>query len=190
VGVSKKDAGSWTLTGDLTQTAVAGVVTFTGLGATNAAGITGAQLAFDATGLAQITSIAVDLPQPQGAQSITTSAATLTPVVGVDNAITLTVKNSIGDTDTAFDGIKEVTVSGYGAAPDGTYGSLGGTALAASPSKVNVNFVAGIAQVNLKLNKAGAQSVVISQAGVAAPAATALNIAPVAGSAATMKLTK
>ncbi|MBY3627232.1 hypothetical protein HGO21_48505, partial [Acinetobacter sp. CUI P1] len=86
--------------------------------------------------------------------------------------------------------IKEVTVSGYGEAADGTYGSLGGTALAASPSKVNVTFTAGVAQVNLKLNKAGEQSVVISQAGVAAPAATALNIAPVAGSAATMKLTK
>ncbi|MBY3625175.1 hypothetical protein HGO21_37470, partial [Acinetobacter sp. CUI P1] len=38
---------------------------------------------------------------PTLAASITASAATLTPVVGVDNAITLTVKNSIGDTDTA-----------------------------------------------------------------------------------------
>jgi cell division septal protein FtsQ len=189
VSVSKKDAGSWTLTGNMTQTAVAGIVTFTDLGATNAAGITGAQLAFDATNLAQITSVAVNLPQPQGAQSLTATAATLTPVVGVDNAITLTVKNSLGDTDTTFTGTKEVTVAGYGAAPDGTYGSFGGTALAASPSKINVSFVEGVAQVNLKLNRAGAQAVVFSQAGVASPAATALNIISVAGSTATMKLT-
>ncbi|OMC88264.1 hypothetical protein, partial [Paenibacillus odorifer] len=106
-----------------------------------------------------------------------------------DNGITLTVKNSLGDTDTTFTGTKEVTVTGYGVAPDGTYGSLGSTALAASPSKINVNFVAGVAQVNLKLNKAGVQAVVFSQAGVTSPAATALNIAPVAGSTATMKLT-
>ncbi|MEK3985057.1 S-layer homology domain-containing protein [Paenibacillus sp. FSL K6-3166] len=189
VSVSKKDAGSWTLTGNMTQTAVAGIVTFTDLGATNAAGITGAQLAFDATNLAQITSVAVNLPQPQGAQSLTATAATLTPVVGVDNAITLTVKNSLGDTDTTFTGTKEVTVAGYGAAPDGTYGSLGGAALTASPSKINVSFVEGVAQVNLKLNKAGAQAVLFSQAGVASPAATALNIISVAGSTATMKLT-
>ncbi|OME07577.1 hypothetical protein, partial [Paenibacillus odorifer] len=71
VTVSKKDAGSWTLTGNTTLTAVAGVISFTDLGATNAAGITGAQLAFDATGLAEITSATVNLPQPQGAQSIT-----------------------------------------------------------------------------------------------------------------------
>ncbi|OMD31605.1 hypothetical protein, partial [Paenibacillus odorifer] len=115
-------------------------ISFTDLGATNATGITGAQLAFDATGLPQITSATVNLPQPQGAQSITASAATLTPVVGVDNGITLTVKNSLGDTDTTFTGTKEVTVTGYGVAPDGTYGSLGSTALAASPSKINVDW--------------------------------------------------
>ncbi|OMD89419.1 hypothetical protein BSK54_29630, partial [Paenibacillus odorifer] len=111
-----------------------------------------AQLAFDATGLPQITSVALNLPEPQGAQSITASAATLTPVVGVDNGITLTVKNSLGDTDTTFTGSKEVTVTGYGVAPDGTYGSLGINALAASPSKINVDFVEGVVQVNLKLN--------------------------------------
>ncbi|OZQ72978.1 hypothetical protein, partial [Paenibacillus sp. VTT E-133291] len=56
-------------------------------------------------------------------------------------------------------------------------------------SKINVSFVEGVAQVNLKLNKAGAQAVLFSQAGVASPAATALNIISVAGSTATMKLT-
>ncbi|OMD65146.1 hypothetical protein, partial [Paenibacillus odorifer] len=142
------------MTGNTTLTAVAGVISFTDLGATNAAGITGAQLVFDATGLPQITSATVNLPQPQGAQSITASAAKLTPVVGVDNGITLTVKNSLGNTDTTFTGTKEVTITGYDVAPDGTYGSADGTALAASPSKINVDFVEGVAQVNLKLNKA------------------------------------
>ncbi|MBY3623193.1 hypothetical protein HGO21_27170, partial [Acinetobacter sp. CUI P1] len=93
VGVSKKDAGSWTLTGDLTQTAVAGVVTFTGLGATNAAGITGVQLAFDAAGLAQITSTVIDLTWPElAAPSIESVTAgnghiriTWSPVYGTDS---------------------------------------------------------------------------------------------------------
>ncbi|MDG0813845.1 S-layer homology domain-containing protein [Cohnella rhizosphaerae] len=64
VTVSKKDAGSWTLTGTVTATANSGVVAFTGLGATNAAEVTGAQLSFDATGLPQMTSRTVTLPWP------------------------------------------------------------------------------------------------------------------------------
>ncbi|OMD21744.1 S-layer homology domain-containing protein, partial [Paenibacillus odorifer] len=93
VTVSKKDTGSWTLTGNTTLTAVAGVISFTDLGATNAAGITGAQLAFDATGLAEITSAVIDLTWPElAAPSIESVTAgnghiriTWSPVYGTDS---------------------------------------------------------------------------------------------------------
>src|SRR5690606_28472353 len=60
--VVKKDTEAWTLTGTTTVTASAGVATFSDLGATNAAQVTGAQLAFQTGGLTEITSRVVTLP--------------------------------------------------------------------------------------------------------------------------------
>ena len=64
VVVSKYDSGSWTLTGTVTETATSGVASFSGLGATNGAKVTHAQLAFNSNGLAQITSSSVTLVAP------------------------------------------------------------------------------------------------------------------------------
>ena len=66
VTVSKKDAGGWTLTGTTTLTVGNGVAVFTNLGATNTSQITGAKLAFNSTGLAEVTSTVVTLPAPGG----------------------------------------------------------------------------------------------------------------------------
>ncbi|MEK5468799.1 S-layer homology domain-containing protein [Paenibacillus sp. FSL R7-0210] len=189
VTVSKKDTGTWTLTGTATATASEGVATFSGLGATNAAGVTGARLAFDASGLAQITSAAVTLPAPTPAQTVSAAAAAPAPEVGVDDAIMLSVKNALENTDTTFSGAHNVTISGYVQAPDGSYGSFNGTALTASPNTISVTFVNGVATANLKLNKAAAQTIGLSVAGVATPAANTLSITPVAGSTASMALT-
>ncbi|WP_261808006.1 fibronectin type III domain-containing protein [Paenibacillus sp. N3.4] len=188
VTVSKKDSGMWTLTGTSTSTASSGVATFTDLGATNVAGVTGAQLAFDASGLTQIASASVSLPAPAPAQTVSASAASLTPGAGVDDAITLTVKNALGNTDTTFTGAHNVTLSGYAQAPDNTYGSFNGTALTASPNTISVTFASGIATANLKLNKAAAQTIGLSMADVATPAANTLSVTPAAGSAATFAL--
>jgi hypothetical protein len=74
ITVSKKDSGSWSLTGTVTATANSGVAAFTGLGATNATTVTGARLAFDAGSLTQITSSAVNLPGFTPALVITTAS--------------------------------------------------------------------------------------------------------------------
>ena len=189
VTVSKKDTGAWTLTGTIAATANAGIVTFAGLGATNAAEVTGAQLAFDATGLTQVTSTTVTLPAPAAAQTVSAAAATATPGVGVDDTVTLTVKDTLGNTDTTFSGARNVTISGYTAAPDGSYGSFNGTVLTAGPNTISVTFTNGVATANLRLNKAAAQTIGFSVAGVAMPAANTVNITPAAGSAASMALT-
>lgn len=62
--VSSNDADSWTLTGTITATAMNGVATFAGLGATNTAQVVGAQLVFNSTGLAEVMSNPVTLPGP------------------------------------------------------------------------------------------------------------------------------
>ncbi|WP_235886096.1 S-layer homology domain-containing protein [Paenibacillus cymbidii] len=190
VTVSKKDTGTWTLTGTATATASAGVATFTGLGATNTAEVTGAQLAFDAAGLTQIASTTVTLPAPAPAQTVSASAAAATPGVGVDDAITLTVKNALGNTDTTFSGAHNVTVSGYAQAPDNSYGSFNGTALTAGPNTISVTFVSGVATPNLKLNKAAtSQTIGFSVTGVATPATNTVSITPTVGNTASMALT-
>ncbi|MBF4695317.1 hypothetical protein ISU02_19665, partial [Fusibacter sp. Q10-2] len=106
VTAAREDGGTWTLTGTTTATASAGVATFTDLGATNAALVNNAQLGFTATGLTKVTSMAVTLPAPAGSHTAEASANSLAPVVGVDNAITLRVKNTLGNTDTAYNGAK------------------------------------------------------------------------------------
>ena len=186
---SKKDAGSWTLTGTTTATVSAGVATFTNLGTTNAAAVTGAKLAFDTTGLTQITSSSVNLPAAPP-YTATASAATLTPATGANNAITLTVKDSLGNTKTTFSGAYNVTVSGYTAAPNGSYGNFNGTALTASPNTISVTFTSGVASPNLALNKAAVQTIAFSIAGVTTPATNSLNITPSAGTVSSMAISQ
>ncbi|SEL79515.1 S-layer homology domain-containing protein [Paenibacillus sp. OK003] len=123
------------------------------------------------------------------AYTVGASTATSTPGVGTDNAVTLTVKDSVGNTDTTFSGTHDVTISGYEEAPDQSYGSFNGTALTAAPNTISVTFISGVATVNLQLNKAGEQTISFSVADVATPAANALSLAPMAGDAVAMELT-
>ena len=126
---------------------------------------------------------------PISKYTVSASAATDIPEVGADNAITLTVKNSLGNTDKSFSGALDVTVSGYEQAPNNSYGSFNGTALTAGPNTIGVTFANGVATANLRLNKAAAQTIQFSAAGVATPATNALSITPIAGAAASMALT-
>ncbi len=191
VTASKKDGGTWVLTGNLNATAVNGVATFTNLGATNSALLNTAQLAFDASGLAQVTTGNIVLPAPSGHASVHAVATTLTPVVGADDLITLTVKDTVGNTDTSFTGAHNVSLSGYLLAPDGfSYGHFNGTALTAGPNTVSLNFTNGVATANLKLDRAGAQNVVFSVAGVDTPQANTLAMVPVHGVKYNMTLTQ
>ena len=64
VTVAKEDAGTWTLTGTTTATAISGVATFTNLGATNSTIVSNAQLGFTSGIMTKVTSTAIALPAP------------------------------------------------------------------------------------------------------------------------------
>jgi hypothetical protein len=125
----------------------------------------------------------------QPAYAASASAASTTPTTGADNEITLSVKNSAGFTDKTFNGAHSVTVSIYAQAPDGSYGSFSGTELTAGPNTFSLTFANGVATASLKLNKAGAQTIGFSVADVVTPDTNAVNITPIAVSAASMVLT-
>lgn len=119
------------------------------------------------------------------------SANTLTPVAGVNDAITLTVKNNLGNTDANFDGDKTVTITGYEGAPNNTYGSFNGTLLEADGStNVTISFTDGTATTNLTLNKADEQTLGFSIATVTTPATNQLTITPTHGTATSMTVTQ
>ncbi|WP_174721860.1 S-layer homology domain-containing protein, partial [Paenibacillus xylaniclasticus] len=144
---------------------------------------TGTNTASVASNVAEIT------VSPASAQTARAVVALANPEVGVDNAVTLTVMNGLGDTDTTFNGSYGVTISGYSAAPDGSYGSFNGTSLANGSTIVNVMFTNGVATANLKLHHAAEQTITFRTAGVAEPHTNSLVITPAAGSAASMVLT-
>lgn len=126
-------------------------------------------------------------PEPK----YTASASSASPIVGVgaDNKITLAVKNSADVPDTTFNGSRLVTISGYAAAPDGSYGRFNAIELTAGSTAVSVTFVNGVAEANLTLNKAAEQTIALSVEGVATPETNKLKIVSAAGNAATMELT-
>ena len=122
-----------------------------------------------------------------GTQSVEAAPASSSPVAGASNIVTLTVKDALGNPVTAFTGEYDVTVSGYEEAPDHSFGSIDDEPLTGAAKTVTVLFTAGQATVDLKLNKADAQSITFGIAGVAST--DTVDITPVAGPAASMKLT-
>lgn len=174
--VSSSDGVSWTSGTSGTTKLLYGIAS-DGNGKYVAVGATGTIL--------QSSVAATNLP----AQTVNGTAASRTPEVGGDNAITLSVKNSLGDTDTSFTGAHDMTISGYEQAPDNSYGSFDGTPLTVSPNTIRVSFASGVATANLKLNKAASQTISLSVPGVATPAANTLSITPVAGSAVSLAMT-
>ena len=127
--------------------------------------------------------------QPEPMDTASAEAASSIVGVGADNAITLTVKDSEDNADTAFNGAHNVTISGYAAAPGGSYGSFNGTDLTEGSTTVSATFVNGIAELNLTLNKAAEQTITLSVEGVATPQTNTLNITSTAGNTASMELT-
>lgn len=126
---------------------------------------------------------------PLPAQTVTAIVASSTPTVGMDNVLKLTVKNALGDKDTTFNGIKNVTISGYKQAPNGAIGSFNGQILTSMSEIVALNFTKGEATSSLKLNAASVQTIELAVSDVNTATANSLIITPVAGNAALMKLT-
>jgi len=123
---------------------------------------------------------------PVPAYTAAAAAAATVVTAGTDNSITLTVKDSNGNIDTSFNGLKKVTVSGIEKAPDNSYGSFNGNSLTSSSKEEDVNFTGGTATVSLILNKATDQRISFSISGVATPATNTLNIKVNPGKAVSM----
>ncbi|WP_286926286.1 InlB B-repeat-containing protein [Lysinibacillus sp. UBA6686] len=126
---------------------------------------------------------------PLPAQTVTAIVASSTPTVGMDNILKLTVKNALGNKDTTFNGIKNVTISGYKQAPNGSIGSFNGQILTSMNEIVALNFTNGEATSSLKLNAASVQTIELAVSDVNTATANSLIITPAAGNAALMKLT-
>jgi hypothetical protein len=122
-----------------------------------------------------------------GAKSVEAIPASSSPAAGASNVIALTVRDALGNPVTAFDGEYDVTVSGQEEAPDHTFGSIDEEPLTGAATTMTVRFTAGQATVDLKLNKADAQSITFDVAGV--PSTDTVDITPVAGPAVSMELT-
>lgn len=114
------------------------------------------------------------------AHTATAEAATLTPVAGADNMITLKVKDSSGNIDTAFTGGHDVIISGVGSVDGAYYGTFDATPIGAGGTLTKaVTFNAGVATPILKLPKAAEQIISFSIAGVNTPQTNTLTLTPV-----------
>ncbi|SCY42558.1 DUF4347 domain-containing protein, partial [Alkaliphilus peptidifermentans] len=131
---------------------------------------------------------------PAGNHTATAGASTTTPLAGVNNEITLTVKKSDDSIDTDFNGAKDVTITGVQAAPEGSYGTFNGTPLDANSGGagqiISVTFTDGVAQANLALNRASVQTIGLSIDGVTTPDTNTLTITPTHGTATNISITQ
>jgi|GEM_PF-6775484 len=103
---------------------------------------------------------------------------TASAAAGLGNTVTLTVKDSLGNTDTSFIGKHNVTISGYNAGTDGSYGSFDGIPLTAPPNTVSVNFTSGIANPSLIFTSTTEQPIKFSIAGISTPTTNNITINP------------
>lgn len=117
--------------------------------------------------------------------SIIAETDILTPMAGAHNIITLSAKKSDGSIDTAFSGDKDLSISGYTAAPNGTIGYLNGSDLSTLANITDINFTDGIAKLDLILNCAASQNIKFTVAGIES---NALTISPTFGAAYSLKI--
>jgi hypothetical protein len=93
---------------------------------------------------------------------------------GEKTTVTLSVYRADGSLDTSFNGVQEVTVSGYLAAPSGTFGSWTGSPLLQGATSQAVAFVNGEALFELTLHSATPQQLQFKVDNVTSPSGTTL----------------
>lgn len=124
------------------------------------------------------------------AWTATAAAQTATPIAGAGNTITLTVKNSDESSDTSFSGTKDVTISGYSPARDGSYGTFNRISLTSPPNTISVKFSDGVATPVLILNRAGEQTVSFNIAGLNTPTTNSVSISTKAGPKSALRISR
>jgi len=123
---------------------------------------------------------------PESASEFTLIAASTTPVAAATDNLTTTALDQYGNTDTNYTGSHNLTFSGSSASPNGTLpnmiDSAGATVNFGSPTPIA--FTAGVAKVAsskngvMKLYRAGAASVAVSDGTISSPAPVAVTVSP------------
>jgi hypothetical protein len=130
------------------------------------------------------------------ASKLLLAAATTTPVAAVNDSLTTTAQDPYGNTATAYTGAHNLTFSGSSASPSGTLPTVvdsSGTAINFGEATA-ITFTSGVATVvsstkngAMKLNRAGAASVTVSDGSISSPTPLAVTVS--AGAAARWGLT-
>ncbi|MGE5390060.1 MAG: chitobiase/beta-hexosaminidase C-terminal domain-containing protein, partial [Deltaproteobacteria bacterium] len=96
----------------------------------------------------------------------------------------------LGSIDTSYTGSKNVEISGYTAASDGSFGKFNDIVLTTMPQSVSVTFTQGQATPKLVLNNAAAQNISFKIAGVKTVDTATFAIQPVPGAPASLNVTQ
>ncbi|WP_028986309.1 fibronectin type III domain-containing protein [Thermicanus aegyptius] len=117
---------SYTVTaspGNITRTGTSSPIAVTGL--TNGISYTFTVTATNEIGTSHPSAASNPVtPMPDPAYTASAAVNDAAPIAGMDTTVTLTVYNSDGGIDATFDGTRNVTLSGYAQAPDGSYGGF------------------------------------------------------------------
>lgn len=123
------------------------------------------------------------------------AAASTTPVAAASDNLTTTAQDPYGNTATSYTGAHNLTFSGSSASPNGTLPTVvnsSGTAINFG-SATALNFTSGVASVSsskngvMKLNRAGAASISVSDGTISNPTPLAVTVSP--GTASKLALT-
>jgi fructose/tagatose bisphosphate aldolase len=123
------------------------------------------------------------------------AAATTTPVAAANDNLTITALDNYSNTVTTYTGAKNLVFSGSSASPNGTLPTVinsAGTAINFG-SATAINFTSGVASVTsskngvMKLNRAGAAGITVSDGTISNPTPLAVTVSP--GAAARWALT-
>jgi hypothetical protein len=137
--------------------------------------------------------LAVTVAAPAG--KLLLAAATTTPVAAATDNLTITAQDAYNNVSTAYTGTKNLTFSGASASPSGalpTVVNSSGTATNFGTA-TTITFTAGVATVSsakngvMKLNRAGAASIAVSDGSISNPVPLAITVA--VGAAARLGIT-
>ncbi len=141
------------------------------------------------------TTATVSLTVATTATKLLLAAATTTPVAAAADNLTITALDPYGNTATTYSGAKSLVFSGSAASPNGTLPSVINSANVAINfgSATAINFTSGVAGVTnsrngvMKLNRAGAAAIAVSDGTISNPTPLAMTVSP--GAAARWGLT-
>jgi len=130
-----------------------------------------------------------------GATTLLLAAATTTPVAAASDNLTITAQDTYLNTASTYTGAHNLTFAGSSASPNGTLPSVvnsSGTVINFG-SATALNFTSGVATVSsskngvMKLNRAGAASITVSDGSISSPTPLAVTVST--GAAARLGIT-